>query len=135
MQFFASLYVITLPILLVLDVIWLSLAGRTIYAAEIGGLMRESPNFFVAFLFYLLFAAGLVWFVIAPAAAQGSISRAMLTGAFFGLVAYATYDLTNLATMKGFTAKIAMIDLAWGTIVSAVVSGLALYAARLFKVI
>jgi uncharacterized membrane protein len=97
--------------------------------------MRDSPNFFVAFLFYVLYAAGLVWFVIAPGAAQGSISRAMLTGAFFGLVAYATYDLTNLATMKGFTAKIAMIDLAWGTFVSAVVSGIAIYAARLFKLV
>jgi uncharacterized membrane protein len=133
MQLLATLYLITFPILLVIDVIWLSLAGRTIYAAEVGPLMRDSPNFLVAFLFYALYAAGLVWFVIAPGASQGPIHKAMLAGAFFGLVAYATYDLTNLATMKGFTAKIAMIDLAWGAFVSAVASGLAIYAARYFK--
>jgi uncharacterized membrane protein len=133
---FASLYLLTFLILLVLDFVWLSTAGRTVYVAEIGSLLRDSPNFLVAALFYALYAAGIVWFVLMPAAAdQAALGRVIATGAFFGLVAYATYDLTNLATLKGFTFRIAMIDLAWGTFVSGAVSGLALLAARALKVI
>jgi uncharacterized membrane protein len=135
MQLFIVLYVITLPVLLVIDVIWLSTAGRTIYMAEIGSLLRNSPNLYAAFLFYALYAGGLVWFVNMPLAAHGSIPKVLLTGAIFGLVAYATYDLTNLATMKGFTARIAMIDMAWGALVSAVVSVIAISVARYFKLV
>lgn len=126
-------YCIVLAIFLAIDFVWLSTAGRTIYVSEIGGLLRERPNFLVAFLFYALFSLGLLVFVIEPAAPSGLSKQALLMGGFFGLVAYATYDLTNLATMKGFTTKIALIDMVWGSALSAGVTALSLIVIRMFK--
>ena len=133
MRLYLIHYVIVLAIFLAIDFVWLSTAGRTIYVSEIGGLLRERPNFLVAFLFYALFSLGLLVFVIEPAASLGLSTRALLMGGFFGLVAYATYDLTNLATMKGFTSKIALIDMLWGTVLSAGVTGLSLTAIKMLK--
>ena len=133
MRLYLIHYVIVLAIFLAIDFVWLSTAGRTIYVSEIGGLLRERPNFLVAFQFYALFSLGLLVFVIEPAAPSGFSTRALLMGGFFGLVAYATYDLTNLATMKGFTSKIALIDMLWGTVLSAGVTGLSLTAIKMFK--
>jgi uncharacterized membrane protein len=126
-------YIVVLTIFLAIDFAWLSTAGRTLYVAEIGGLLRDRPNFAVAFAFYAVFALGLLLFVVEAALPSSTIARAMMWGGFFGLVAYATYDLTNLATMKGFTARIALIDMAWGAALSAAVSGLSLLAIRSLK--
>jgi uncharacterized membrane protein len=115
-------YAIATVIFLALDYLWLRTMGPGFYSNEIGPLLRSTPNLPVALAFYLLFVAGLVFFVIDPSLAAGSILRVALSGAFFGLVAYATYDLTSLATIKGFTAKVALVDMAWGAILSASVS-------------
>jgi uncharacterized membrane protein len=120
-------YIIALVVFLAIDAVWLITAGRTFYVAEIGGLLRERPNLVVAFGFYLLFIAGLVYFAIAPA---GSLQQAVIGGAFFGLVAYATYDLTNLATLKGFTTRVAIIDMLWGTALSATVCAITFWISR-----
>ncbi len=117
-------YMIAIVVFLGLDAIWLSTAGRTVYYNEIGSILLDRPNLPIAFLFYLIFVAGMVAFVIAPAVAIGSVQQAVVMGAFFGFVAYATYDLTNLATLKGFTVKIAIIDMIWGAFLSASVCGL-----------
>jgi uncharacterized membrane protein len=134
MQLYAWQYAVALLIFLVIDGIWLSTAGRTIYASEMGSLLRDKPDFVIAFGFYLIFIAGLVGFVIHPAHMAASLPQAVMMGAFFGLVTYATYDLTNLATVKGFTPLIAIVDLVWGTVLSASVSGLTLLALRMLKV-
>jgi uncharacterized membrane protein len=120
-------YITALGIFLTLDAIWLSLAGRAIYVPEIGHLLRDSPNYFVAMAFYALFVAGLTFFVIEPGRGTGNFFHTTLYGGFFGLVSYATYDLTNLSTLRGFTVRLAMTDMAWGTILAAVVSGLTVY--------
>ena len=121
------IYFVALLIFLAIDAVWLFTAGRTIYVSEIGSLLRDKPNFVVAFIFYLIFVAGLVSFVIQPALqadiTQNDIWHIILRGGFFGLVAYATYDMTNLSTLKDFTVRIALIDMAWGTFLSAAVSG------------
>ena len=127
MQIYVWPYFIALFVFLCIDAVWLTFAGRSIYAAELGALLREKPDFAVAFIFYLVFIAGLVSFVILPAAAAGDIGQAVRMGALFGLVSYATYDLTNLSTINGFTTKIALIDLAWGATISAVVSGITVW--------
>ncbi len=129
------LYGIAIVTFLAIDAIWLTNAGPRIYAQEIGSLLRDRPDFVVAFLFYLLFVAGLVVFVIQPAVLAGSVSAAVVKGAFFGLVAYATYDLTNLATIKGFTMRIALIDMAWGAILSGAVSWITYSIVKTFKLI
>jgi len=126
-------FIIAMAIFLAVDVIWLSTAGRSIYFVELSGMLKDRPDFLVAFIFYVIFVAGLVGFVISPAMAAGDVLYALKMGAFFGLVSYATYDLTNLSSLKGFTAKIALIDLAWGTFLSATVSSLTVLALRFFK--
>jgi uncharacterized membrane protein len=127
-------YVVVLVVFLAIDATWLSTAGRTVYVAEIGQLLRDKPNFTVAFLFYAIYALGLLVFVVSPHLSSPGLGKAILYGGFFGLVAYATYDMTNLATVKGFTTKIAIIDMIWGTVLSAAVSGLSVWLIRLMKI-
>lgn len=110
-----KLYGIAFVVFLVVDLIWLGLVAKDLYNKEIGSLLKPDVNWAAAIIFYLLFILGLVIFVIEPSVTAGSLGKAMLLGAFFGLVSYATYDLTNLATMKDFTLKITLIDLTWGT--------------------
>ncbi len=122
-------YLIALVIFLAIDFVWLAFVAKSFYVGEIGPLLRDKPNLAIAFVFYLLFVAGLVYFVIHPA--QGVV-HAALAGAFFGLVAYATYDLTNIATLKGFTTRVVVVDLMWGASVSAVVSAATVWISQRF---
>jgi len=133
MTFYVLLWAIAFALLLIIDMVWLMWLGRGFYIEEIGSLLLEQPNLIAAFAFYALYIAGLVYLVIAPAAEADSVMKAVISGAVFGLVAYATYDLTNLAVMKGFTLKIALIDMVWGMALSAAVSGLTVKIVSLFQ--
>ncbi|HTK39457.1 MAG TPA: DUF2177 family protein [Patescibacteria group bacterium] len=108
----------------VLDALWLGVVAKTLYYRELGGLLREKPNMAAALAFYVIYVVGVVVFVIHPALQASSLVHAALYGLLFGFVAYATYDLTNLATVKNFSSKIVMIDLVWGAVITAVVSSL-----------
>lgn len=119
---FIKLYAIALPILFAIDMVWLVVVAKNFYQSQIGFLMRGDINWVAAILFYLLFIAGLVVFVVMPAMQAGSLTHAVLFGAFFGLIAYATYDLTNLSTLKDWPLMLTIVDLAWGTFLSAGVS-------------
>ena len=117
-----KLYFIALPVFFVLDMIWLGVAAKNFYAKHMGFLMKANVNWAAAVLFYALFVLGLVIFVIAPALDKGSWERALLFGAFFGLITYATYDLTNLATLKDWPLALTVVDMIWGTILAGSVS-------------
>jgi uncharacterized membrane protein len=119
-----KLYGIAFVVFFVVDLIWLGLVAKDLYQKEIGTLLKPDVNWVAAIIFYLLFILGLVIFVINPAVEAGSLAKAMMLGAFFGLVTYATYDLTNLATMRDFTLKITAIDLTWGTFLGFITSTL-----------
>lgn len=119
---FLKLYLITLPVFLGIDMIWLTLVAKNFYAKQIGYLMAKNPNLLAAFIFYLIFITGLVIFVITPALDKRIWSQALLHGALFGLVAYSTYDLTNLATIKDWPLVVTIVDLIWGMTLSATVS-------------
>lgn len=106
----------------ILDFIWLGFVAKKLYYGEMGKILLEKPNMLPALLFYAIYVVGVVVFVITPAVEKGSWVHALTYGALFGFVAYATYDLTNLATMKGFSTKIVIIDLIWGAALTAVVS-------------
>lgn len=106
----------------VLDFIWLGFVAKKLYYGEMGKILLEKPNMPPALLFYVIYVIGVVVFVITPALEKGSWLHALGYGALFGLVAYATYDLTNLATLKGFSQKIVVIDLLWGAALTAVVA-------------
>lgn len=107
-------------ILAVLDLLWLGVIAKGWLAGQLGPLMREDILPVPALLFYLLYAAGLGFFAVAPSLAQGDWMRAAMTGAFFGLVAYGTYDLTNFATLKNWPLPMVIVDLVWGAVLSAV---------------
>jgi len=118
------LWIAAAVLFLAIDMVWLLWLGRSIYVAEIGGILRQPPNMAAAGAFYVLYITGLMIIVIWPAFQAQSVSQALLQGAILGLIAYGTYDLTNLAVMKGFTTKIAIIDMIWGTVLTGAVSTL-----------
>ncbi len=119
---FLKLYAIALPVFLVIDMLWLGLIAKNFYAKQIGFLIKQNINWTAAVSFYVLFCAGLVFFVIDPAVEKNSWLNALLFGAFFGLITYATYDLTNLATLKDWPLLVTFVDLVWGAFLGGVVS-------------
>ena len=112
-------YAGTFLTLLVCDGIWLGLVARNFYRDQLGALMLPSPNLAVAALFYLFFAAAVVVLAVLPALSAGSIATALLHGAILGLAAYGTYDITNLATLRNWPLTMSLIDMAWGTLLTA----------------
>lgn len=127
---FIKLYAIAFPVFIALDMIWLGLVAKNFYQDQIGFLMKSEINWAAALVFYLLFVLGLVLFVIAPAIEKNSWVHALLFGALFGLVTYATYDLSNLATLKDWPLWVTVVDLAWGATLAASVSTASFYIAR-----
>lgn len=118
------LWIAAAVLFLLIDMAWLLWLGRSFYVNEIGDLLRQPPNMAAAGAFYILYVTGLMVMVVWPAVQGGSVGQAVLYGAILGLIAYGTYDLTNLAVMKGFTTKIAVIDMIWGTVLTGAVSGI-----------
>lgn len=121
---FLKLYAIAVPIFFAMDMTWLGLIAKKLYREQIGTLLKTDVNWIAAVTFYLLFLSGLVFFVIEPAMHKHSWSDALFRGAFFGLVTYATYDLTNLAVAKDWPLLITVVDMAWGTVLAASVATL-----------
>lgn len=105
-----------------IDMIWLGLVAKNVYSQQIGHLMATKVQWPAAIIFYLLYIVGILYFAVLPGLEKGSLARAVINGAAFGFLAYATYDLTNLATLKGWPLKLTLIDLAWGTVITAVVA-------------
>lgn len=127
MKDFLRAYLFTFIPFLALDALWLGLVASQFYQSQIGFIMAETPNWLAAIAFYLLFIAGMVFFVTGPGIRAGNISQAAWRGAFFGLVTYATYDLTNLATLAGWPLLVTLIDLAWGTLLGAATAGVGVW--------
>jgi len=119
---FIKLFIIALPVFFVIDMVWLVLVAKKFYQEQIGYLMKPDINWFAAIIFYLLFIAGLIVFVISPAVEKHSWVHALLFGALFGLITYATYDLTNLATLKDWPLLVTVVDLIWGTVLASAIS-------------
>lgn len=119
---FFKLFAIALPVFFAIDMVWLGLVAKDFYARHIGALLKTDVNWTAAIIFYLIFIAGLVTFVITPALAKGSWIHALVFGAFFGLVTYATYDLTNLALAKDWPLVVTIVDLIWGAFLASSVS-------------
>jgi uncharacterized membrane protein len=115
-------YLITLLIFFAIDLVWLGVVAKTFYQQQIGHLMSPEVNWAAALLFYAVYVGGIVVFAVKPAFEDGGAIRALTYGAALGFVAYATYDLTNQATMKDWPALVTVIDLAWGTVLTASVA-------------
>ena len=113
-------YITVTVVMVVIDLVWLGYIAKPLYFAGSGHLMAEKPNIMAAISFYALFPIGLMIFAIVPEAANVDWQRTAFLAALFGFFTYATYDLTNLATLKNFPLQLALIDMLWGSLVSAV---------------
>ena len=121
-MFYLKLYLATLVAFVVIDGLWLGVVAKNFYQKHLGEMLRDNPNWIAAILFYLLFIGGLLIFAILPGLQAESAKKALVHGALFGLMTYATYDLTNLATLKGWPIKVTVVDLIWGTVLAGAVS-------------
>ena len=130
---FLKVYLIAVVSFFAIDMVWLGVVAKNLYREQIGFIMKTNFNWIAAFSFYFLYIFGLVYFVINPALESGQITHAIFAGALFGLITYATYDLTNLATLENWPLKITIIDLIWGTVLGSSVSTLTYYVVGLFK--
>jgi uncharacterized membrane protein len=118
-KYFAA-YAATAFVMVALDMLWLGVVARPFYQHGIGHLMADRPNVPVAVLFYAIFTFGLMVFAVAPFGSGAEWSRTLVAAALFGFIAYATYDLTNLATLKNWPIGVSLLDMAWGTLISTV---------------
>lgn len=123
-------YLVALAALAVLDALWLGLVSREFYKARLGHLLLDRPIWSMAILFYLIHAAGIAVFAVPPAVAAGTWSAAALYGALFGFCVYAAYDITNLATLRGWPMIVSMVDLAWGAAATAAATLVAFLVVR-----
>jgi len=130
---FVVAYIVTAIVFLGLDAIWLSQIALGMYRRELGGLLLDKPNLPIAGLFYLLFVVGIVVLAILPALNGGTWINALLLGAVLGLVAYGTYDITNLSTLRNWSLTVTLADLAWGTALTAVSATLGYLAVTWFR--
>ena len=119
MYSWALRYLTALAVLIVLDALWLGLVGGRVFRSVLGGILLDSPRWGAAALFYLFYALGVVMFAVRPALCVRSWRVALGHGALLGFLAYMTYELTNLATVKAWTNELAAIDIAWGTVLTA----------------
>ena len=121
-MFYVKVYLSMLLCFFAVDLIWLGVVARGFYQKQIGFLLRPSPNWTVAILFYLIYLTGILVFVVSPALQAESWRKALFLGAFFGFVTYATYDLTNHATVKGWPWIVSVVDICWGTVLCCTVA-------------
>ena len=129
-MYYFKLYFLTLLAFFAIDMLWLGLVARNFYQKYLGHLMRSPVNWPAAILFYLLFIGGIIFFAVRPALAETSIVKAIFYGVLFGLMTYATYDLTNLATLKDWPLTVTLVDLLWGMVLSGSVSAIGYLAGQ-----
>ncbi len=119
---FIKFYVLAFIIFILIDMLWLGVIAKNLYHRELGSLLADQFRWMPALLFYLIYIGGLVFFAILPGFREESLKVALLYGGLFGFVCYATYDLTNFATLKGWPLKIVIYDLLWGAFISGITS-------------
>ncbi len=126
------LYLFTIPVFLVLDLLWLGFIARDFYRKQLGFLMRPDTNWAAAIVFYLIFIAGLLTFAVLPAIDKDSLVYAVIYGGLFGFFCYATFDLTSLAVIRDFPLKMALVDMLWGIVLSGLVAAASFFIGKKF---
>ncbi|HEX2591736.1 MAG TPA: DUF2177 family protein [Rhizomicrobium sp.] len=124
-------YIVCLVVFLGLDAIWLTVANNTLYQPTIGELLASKPNIAAIAVFYPVYVAGVLYFALGPALNDGNWTEALIRGALFGLFCYATYDLTNMATLKVWSLKLTLLDITWGTFLTGAASTMGFLITRL----
>ena len=131
MVYYLKLYFVTLIAFLAIDMVWLGLVARSLYRNYLGFLLAPKTNWLAAAIFYLLFIVGILFFVVIPGLEADSLRRTIVRAALFGLITYATYDLTNLATVMDWPVIVSIVDIAWGVVLSISVSIIGFWAGKL----
>lgn len=122
--FYLKLYLLTIPIFFAIDLLWLGVIAKDLYQKNLAHLLSPEVNWPAAFLFYFMYIAGIILFAVKPAIDSASLAKAAIWGALFGFFTYATYDLTNLATLRDWPIKVVVVDILWGTVLcTSVASG------------
>ncbi|WP_028577061.1 DUF2177 family protein [Desulfomicrobium escambiense] len=122
-MFWIKLYLATIPVFFAIDMLWLGVLARSFYQTSLRHLLSPEVNWPAAFVFYFIYIAGILLFAVRPGLEAQSLGRACLWGALFGFFTYATYDLTNLATLRDWPLKVVLVDIAWGTVLCTLVAG------------
>lgn len=128
--FLIKLYVVTVPIFFAIDLLWLGVVAKPLYQKHLGGILAAQVNWKAAAAFYLIYIAGILIFAVMPALEKESAGRAIIWGLLFGFFTYATYDLTNMATLPRWPLAIALVDIAWGMVLCASVAALSYRVGR-----
>lgn len=123
-------YLLTTVVFFAVDMAWLGLLAKNLYKKYLGNFLSDQVNWPAAIIFYLLFITGIFYFAILPAIEKNSLAKAVISGALFGVFTYATYDLTNLATLKNWPLTIVFIDIAWGALLTGIVSTAGFYIVK-----
>jgi uncharacterized membrane protein len=123
-------YALTFVVFFIVDMAWLGFIAKDLYKKYLGGFLSEQVNWTAAVVFYLLFIVGVFIFAIMPSVEKNSVISAITFGALFGFFTYATYDLTNLATLKGWPVTIVFIDIIWGSVLTGIVSTAGFYIVK-----
>jgi uncharacterized membrane protein len=130
MIYYLKLYLASLVVFFAFDMVWLGLVASSFYKKHLGYLMAPTINWYAAIIFYLLFIFGILVFVVLPGIKENSLQNTILRAALFGLITYATYDLTNLATIKDWPLIVTLVDLGWGMALSTIVGVAGYYVAK-----
>lgn len=121
-SYFLKLYLLTIPVFFAIDLLWLGVVAKNFYQNNLSHLLSPAVNWPAALLFYFMYIAGIILFAVKPGLDAGSLAKAAIWGALFGFFTYATYDLTNLATLKNWPIKVVVIDIAWGSLLCTLVA-------------
>jgi uncharacterized membrane protein len=131
---YVYLYILTFIVFLAIDFVWLNWIAKSLYSEKIGHLLAENPNLIAAGVFYLLFVGASLVLAVLPGYEAQSLTKTIMLGAIFGMITYATYDLTNLATLKEWPLSVTIIDIIWGTSLSTATAVAGYYIANFLNV-
>lgn len=128
--FYLKLYALTIPVFFLIDMIWLGSLAKKFYGDNVGHLLSEKVNWKAALLFYIIYIIGILYYSVVPSLEDGNWQSALLLGSTFGFFTYATYDLTNLATLKNWSVKVVLVDIIWGMILCGAVAATSFQLAK-----
>lgn len=128
--FYIKLYLLTVPIFFLVDMIWLGIVARNFYQKNLSFILSPEVNWIAAISFYLIYIIGIIIFAVVPALEKDSLAAAIIWGALFGFFTYATYELTNLALIRQWPLKVVLVDIAWGSFLCSTVAALSFKASQ-----
>lgn len=129
-SFYLKLYLLTIPVFFLIDMVWLGFVASKFYKNHLGHLMADQVNWGAALVFYFIYIIGIIFFAVLPALENGDWQKALLLGVLFGFFTYATYDLTNLATLKDWSVKVVLVDILWGMVLCGAVASASFQIAK-----